>query len=127
MSYTQATGMENFLRIESLVAKNRHDIQKREVDNNNNIYLYNAGAVWVAFEYSAFQLELMTDDLDGTLVFRLKDYPLPFVLKVIDDIKVRKLCKYRKDQDLIQIQVPALNKDSFNNWYRELIMDFSEM
>lgn len=127
MSYTQATGMENFLRIESLVAKNRHDIQKREVDNNNNIYLYNASAVWVDFEYSAFQLELMMDDLDGTLVFRLKDYPLPFVLKVIDDIKVRKLCKYRKNQDLIQIQVPTLNRNSFNNWYRELIMDFSEM
>lgn len=112
--------MENFLRIESLVARNHHDMHKREIDNNNSIYLYNVGAMWVAFEYSAFQLELLTGDLDGTLVFRLKDYPLPLVVKVIDDTKVRKLSKYRKGQEFIQIQVPALSKELFNSWYREL-------
>ena len=123
MSCEQSSGMENFRRLESFVAKNLQNILKREMDNKNSIYLYNVGDMWVALEYSAYQLELMTNELDGNMVFRFYDRPMPVVLRVISDVNVRSLCKNNKNQEFIQIPAPTLNKESFNDWYRELVID----
>ena len=121
MSYTPTSGMENLQRIETLVAANLSNILKKENENDSHINLYNLGDFWVAFENSAFQLEQLSDNLDGTLVMRLKNSPFPLILNTISDTKVRSLCRSNTHKDFLQIPATPLDKESFRTWYRDFI------
>lgn len=121
MSYTPTSGMENLQRIENLVAANLSNILKKENENDSHINLYNLGDFWVAFENSAFQLEQLSDNLDGTLVMRLKNRPFPLILNTISDTKVRSLCRSNTHKDFLQIPATPLDKESFRIWYRDFI------
>ena len=120
----RSTGMQNLMRIESLIANNIQNILQKENGNQNHIYLYNAGELWVAFEKSAFQLEQISDDINTTMVMRLKDRPFPLVFNTISDTKVQGLCKQKRTlQKLIQISASPMDHEMFNNWYRDLVTE----
>ena len=124
MSYTESSGMQNLMRIESLVASKLQNILSKESDNVNHIYLYNAGELWVAFENSAYQLEQLLGDADATIVMRLKNRPFPLVLNTISDIKVRGLYKKGNPlQGFIKLPASPMDKETFQNWYRELVVE----
>ena len=94
MSHIATSGMENLMRIETLIANNLTNILQKENDNVSNINLYSIGDYWVAFEYSAFQLEQISDYTDGTLVMRLKNRPFPIVLNIISNANLKRFYKH---------------------------------
>lgn len=105
-------------------ADNRKRIIAREKDNLQNIHLYNIGAYWVAFEYSAFQLCQLFPQCE-TAVFHLAEYPFPLVMASVTD---RELNAYsaqrivrRNEKDYKVFAVPALSADFYNRWRREEI------
>lgn len=53
MSHIATPGMDNLMRIESLIANNLTNILQKENDNVSKINLYSIGDYWVAFGYSA--------------------------------------------------------------------------
>lgn len=121
MAYISNSGRENMMRIESLIACNIHNILQKENGNENHIYLYNVGELWVAFENSAFQLEQLSDDVDTTVLVRPKNHPFPFVFNTISDTKVRILYQHNQHKDFLQIPATPLDKESFKNWYQDFL------
>lgn len=123
MSHTATSGMENLMRIETLIANNLTNILQKENDNVSNINLYGIGDYWVAFEYSAFQLEQISDYTDGTLVMRLKNRPFPIVLNIISNANLKRLYKHYSNKEFLQLSAAPLDKESFSTWYRDLTME----
>ena len=120
MNNATTPGIQNLMRIETLIAQDLSDILSKENDNTNNINLYNNGEYWVAFEKSAYQLEQISDNVNSTVVIRLKDRPFPLIFNTISNNDAKMFSKQTKQHHFLQLPTKSLNSQSFNAWYREL-------
>ena len=123
MNNASTPGMQNLMRIETLIANDLQDILQKKNDNENTINLYNIGEYWVAFEKSAYQLEQISDNVDASVVIRLKNHPFPLIFNTISSRVVRKLYKKSATAQFLQLPTSTLNRDTFKNWYKELTLE----
>lgn len=123
----QSAGIQNLMRVDSLIASDINNILIREKDNDHSINLYNAGDVWVAFEKSAYLLEQLSDNMDMTMVIHLKDRPFPVIFNLITDASLQQLSKHttsiRFSHNHIQILTDSFDYNDYKAWYRELVIE----
>ena len=126
MSHTSRP-LNTFDYVSMLLQKSSKTIIKREYDNLNRIHLYGVGQYWVAFDKSAYMLEKMTNEESNAAILHLKESPFPVLMYCVHYDRVKDLCrKYtmtKQNPDYLQLLIPPIDSTSYNQWYRELVVD----
>ena len=127
MDTTRSTQANTFARITTLLSTNLKSILKKEVHNDNRVNLYGAGEYWVAFEKSAYMLDKMTDKSDKPMVLHLQTHPFPIVMRSIHSLTVNDMCRHhivaKKQLEYLQLMTQPTDDASYNEWYREFVIN----
>ena len=107
-------------QLNSLMTKELSNILRRELHNEDKVYLYNLGEYWTAFERSAYQLDQLSKT--DPLVLYMDEYPFPIVMCAAHDREVNVLCrKGRKaatHRDYREFVTRPLDPQVYAAWYR---------
>lgn len=120
------TGIQDLMRVDSLIASKINSILVSEKGNVNHINLYNAGELWVAFDKSAFLLQQVTSHIDEAMVVELKDRPFPLIFHVISNSDAHGLSQRTVNtittSTHLQFLTRPIDTHDFNTWYRSLVI-----
>jgi hypothetical protein len=120
------TGIQDLMRVDSLIASKINSILVSEKGNVNHINLYNAGELWVAFDKSAYLLQQVTSHIDEAMVVELKDRPFPLIFHVITDSDAHGLSQRTVNtittSTHLQFLTRPIDTHDFNTWYRSLVL-----
>lgn len=120
------TGIQDLMRVDSLIASKINSILVSEKGNVNHINLYNAGELWVAFDKSAYLLQQVTSHIDEAMVVELKDRPFPLIFHVISSSDAHGLSQRTVNtittSTHLQFLTRPIDPHDFNTWYRSLVL-----
>lgn len=120
------TGIQDLMRVDSLIASKINSILVSEKGNVNHINLYNAGELWVAFDKSAYLLQQVTSHIDEAMVVELKDRPFPLIFHVISSSDAHGLSQRTVNtittSTHLQFLTRPIDTHDFNTWYRSLVL-----
>lgn len=120
------TGIQDLMRVDSLIASKINSILVSEKGNVNHINLYNAGELWVAFDKSAYLLQQVTSHIDKAMVVELKDRPFPLIFHVISSSDAYGLSRTTLNTITttthLQFLTRPIDTHDFNTWYRSLVI-----
>lgn len=120
------TGIQDLMRVDSLIASRINSILVSEKGNVNHINLYNAGELWVAFDKSAYLLQQVTSHIDEAMVVELKDRPFPLIFHVISNSDAHGLSQRTVNtittSTHLQFLTRPIDTHDFNTWYRSLVL-----
>jgi hypothetical protein len=120
------TGIQDLMRVDTLIASKINSILVSEKGNVNHINLYNAGELWVAFDKSAYLLQQVTSHIDEAMVVELKDRPFPLIFHVISNSDAHGLSQRTVNtittSTHLQFLTRPIDTHDFNTWYRSLVL-----
>lgn len=120
------TGIQDLMRVDTLIASKINSILVSEKGNVNHINLYNAGELWVAFDKSAYLLQQVTSHIDEAMVVELKDRPFPLIFHVISSSDAHGLSQRTVNtittSTHLQFLTRPIDTHDFNTWYRSLVL-----
>lgn len=116
-----------FEKVDMLLSKHLKSILHRELHNENKINLYSVGEYWAAFEKSAFLLGQTFDNRVAPVILHIKDYPFPVVMSNVHYSQVKDMCcthtMAKKDVEFLQLLTCPIDPHSYNEWYRDYVID----
>lgn len=120
------TGIQDLMRVDTLIASKINSILVSEKGNVNHINLYNAGELWVAFDKSAYLLQQVTSHIYEAMVVELKDRPFPLIFHVISNSDAHGLSQRTVNtittSTHLQFLTRPIDTQDFNTWYRSLVI-----
>ena len=121
----QYSGFETLKQLDQLILTDIKDILQREADNESHIHLYHVGNSWFAFEKSAYQLQLLSDQVEAPICIELKGRPYPIIFNSISASHLKSIKSTTPSQGAtakyIKLNTEPLNHPLFNTWYSLII------
>lgn len=125
-SVTSASAATLWSRLKQFLLENRSSIIAYESDNEKNIHLYSLGNLWLAFDRSAWQLNLVFQDIPVSTL-RFQDAASPLVMTHISETTLRELVKDNPSKtitpDHVILSVSKLNLGEYKLWRANVLDD----
>ena len=110
-------------RVSTLLQGNLKQILFKELHNDNRVNLYDVGEYWVAFEKSAYQLELLSHKSADTVMLHVSDSPFPVAMHCMHHTRVKAICRThvmsRRGMEYLQLLGRPIDEGSYSRWHRE--------